>query len=308
MKDFYIRNYQPEDFNDFLALLCNGGPENADTGHITPQLLSENFNHPLRTPEKNIFLAVSSDKVIGFCEVYPEIQIHRALLDAMVHPDFRRQRVATALLEKALARSAALGAVRVHADILKQNGPARSFMEHNGFAKVREYLNMVLDLTVVDLETGCPSEFQIRPCETGEEKMLCEIQNYCFKESWGFKPNSEEEIRYLVNTSGCSPDDVIFCMSDNRPVGYCWTKISHVENELLRGKTGRIHMLGVDPAFRGSGLGRIALLEGIAQLKDKGVTIVELTTDSANPPAYELYQSVGFQHQSTVLWYEKELS
>ena len=308
MKDIRIRNYTATDFNNYLAFLMDTNQKDQSDVCITPLVLDEILNHPIRDPEKDIFIAEHKGKILGFCEVYPEIQIHRALVDALVHPAYRCIGVATALLQKALVRSTELGAQRVQVDIQESNTPAKQFLRFHGFANVRQYLNMTLDLEKTQLSVAQDKAFDIRPCRQGEESILCEIQNYCFKESWGFKPNTEDEIRYLINTRGCSPEDVIFCFQDNQPVGYCWTKINPGENKHQDAKKGRIHMLGVDPDYRGSGLGRIALMEGIRQLKSKGVQIVELTTDSMNQPAYDLYQSVGFEHSSTILWFEKPLN
>jgi mycothiol synthase len=70
---------------------------------------------------------------------------------------------------------------------------------------------------------------------------------------------------------------------------------------------GEIHMLGVDPEFRKQGVGRNVLLAGLSHLKDKGITIIELTTDGEDPAASRLYESVGFQEMMISEWYEKNL-
>jgi mycothiol synthase len=66
-------------------------------------------------------------------------------------------------------------------------------------------------------------------------------------------------------------------------------------------------MLGVDPEFRKQGVGRNVLLAGLAHLKDKGITFIELTTDGEDPVAARLYESVGFQKMMISEWYEKNL-
>jgi len=67
-------------------------------------------------------------------------------------------------------------------------------------------------------------------------------------------------------------------------------------------------MIGTEPDYRGRGLGKRMLLTGLTYLKDKGVTVVELTVDSENTVAYNLYQSTGFSVASSTLWYEKAVS
>jgi len=94
----------------------------------------------------------------------------------------------------------------------------------------------------------------------------------------------------------------------NHPIGYCWTRIMLEDNSAAGGMKGEIHMLGVDPAYRKKGIGRNVLLAGLADLKSKGVTIVELTADGEDPAAIGLYESVGFKLCSRSEWYQKKLN
>ena len=64
-------------------------------------------------------------------------------------------------------------------------------------------------------------------------------------------------------------------------------------------------MLGVDPDYRNQEIGKAILLNGLEDLKGKGVDIVELTVDSQNPAACSLYESVGFEVYGRTEWYEK---
>ena len=66
-------------------------------------------------------------------------------------------------------------------------------------------------------------------------------------------------------------------------------------------------MIGVNPKYRGEGLGKITLTAGLCRLKDHGVHIAELTTDSKNTAAKKLYDSMGFKRHCILLWYEKAL-
>ncbi len=90
-------------------------------------------------------------------------------------------------------------------------------------------------------------------------------------------------------------------------MGYCWTRIYAGRDKVTRGDKGRIYMLGVDPDYRGKGVGKEVLLAGLSYLKSKGVGIVELTVDSKNKAACALYRSVGFQIETMSLWYGKAL-
>lgn len=64
-------------------------------------------------------------------------------------------------------------------------------------------------------------------------------------------------------------------------------------------------MLGVDPDYRGQGIGKTVLLAGLSYLKSKGFPVAELAVDSQNKAACALYQSIGFKVQDSILWYQK---
>ena len=61
-------------------------------------------------------------------------------------------------------------------------------------------------------------------------------------------------------------------------------------------------MLGVAPEFRNEGVGRALLLEGLSHIKSKRREIIDITVDSQNLVAVELYSSIGFQLLENTLW------
>ena len=67
-------------------------------------------------------------------------------------------------------------------------------------------------------------------------------------------------------------------------------------------------MLGVDPDYRKQGVGLNVLLAGLAHLQSKGITLVELTSDTENVAANRLYESIGFKESMILEWFEKKLS
>lgn len=75
--------------------------------------------------------AFSSDRLIGFVNVAWDGGVHAFLLDTCVSPDFRRQGVGQALVQKAIAQAQLRGAAWLHVDFELQY---KSFYTACGFA------------------------------------------------------------------------------------------------------------------------------------------------------------------------------
>jgi mycothiol synthase len=143
--------------------------------------------------------------------------------------------------------------------------------------------------------------FPIWPLGRDEVDVLTLIQNRSFAGDWSFSANTVEQIRGTIGQSDTA-DGVRIAMDGDRPAGYCWPRIQ----ANARGETwGRISMIGVDPDYKGRGLGKQLLLSGLAYLKGRGLEVGRLTVDADNTVARSLYRSVGFTERDRSIWYEK---
>lgn len=302
---YITRNYRPSDFEDYVKLSIEAEKLEPTGRCISPQVLSENMGRPNYSPEQDMFVVETSGKIVGFINITPEPNIGRVLVDCLVHPEHRRKGLAKKLLGCAMHRAKELKAEVVQANIRQDNVVAKKILSRLGFRAVRQFLELRRQLTKADLPDATHHNYFSRNLQHGEEDKLTQIQNRCFANTWGYNPNTTEEITYSLRLSRCSPEDVILIYEGDKPVGYCWTRIN-CEAEIANSeRKGRIFMLGVDPDYRGKGIGKIALLAGLTCLKSRDVRVVELTVDSENKAALNLYRSVGFRNWSSILWYEK---
>ena len=136
-----------------------------------------------------------------------------------------------------------------------------------------------------------------------DEETLTELQNSAFAQSWGFCPNSVEEISARVRLERSDPNGIVFISDGQKPIAYNWTMST--SNEV--GSVGWITMTGVHPDYRGRRLGAPVVVKGMEYLKAKGVAGIELEVDSENTPARELYLELGFRKLSEAVWYERRL-
>lgn len=304
---YIIRNYCPDDFDNYLRLQIESEQLDPSGSFISARGLSDILGRPNFTPQKDLFIAECDGKLTGSLSATLEPGIQRTLVNGLVHPLHRRKGIATMLFSGAIERVKEAGIPSIQVSVSETNASATELLKYLGFKFIRHFFEMRLEINSLRLPATTPNNSKSRKLKPGEESLLTEIQNRCFADTWGFNPNTEEEITYRLNMHGRSPDDVILTYLGDQPAGYCWTIINAEENAIRKKNKGLIHMLGVDPAFRKQEIGKAILLNGLEDLKAKGVDIVELTVDGENPAACALYESTGFEVCAKTQWYEKRV-
>ena len=306
-KFWTIRNYRAEDFEKYAHLYIETEKLDQSGRYVSKQVLAEQLGHPSFRPENDLFVAGKNQNLIGSISVFLEPGIGRALLEGLVHPLHRRKGIATDLFGHAIGHARAAGINLAQICIPETNLAAKKMMSRLGLRFFRHFFGYKLDLSTRQLPDINPGKYIFCSLKPGEEEKLTTIQNRSFADTWGFNANTRDEIVYRINTSSCTPENIIMVYLEDRPVAYCWTRIHQEANSTQKHNKGEIHMLGVDPAFRQQSIGKNVLTAGLSYLKHKEVGIVELMADSEEPAALALYESAGFKKYMRTEWYEKKL-
>ena len=284
--------------------MCNevNGFEGTPKAHDI-EMMRQMLSRPNCNPERNCFLAESRDGILGYALVAPELPIGRAVVSGGVHPAHRRQGTGRSLLRRAVGHANGLKAAGVQVTAPGAGTAIVQLLESEGFRYVREYWQMKWASGDMP-DVAQPHGFETRAfVPERDEVLLTELQNATFRESWGFCPNTVEEIRAAVQPSRSDPDGIILLFAGDRASAYAWT----MRASTVVGSVGWIAMAGVHPDYRGRGLSRVVVAAGMAYLKSKGIDTIELEVDSENPAGRRLYLGLGFEKVSDILWYEKRL-
>ena len=132
----------------------------------------------------------------------------------------------------------------------------------------------------------------------------CIQKNRAYAGSWGYNPNTIEDIIYATGATIDARDGIYFALDKDIPIGYFWVKKEYIAPDRCQ---GRIAMLGVAPDSRRKGIGQELVLAGLSCLKNMGLPVARLTVDGENLAANALYRSIGFREIDASLWYEKAL-
>ena len=301
---YIIGNYQPADFDGYVRLLQEAERLEPLGRAVSPQSVAECLAWPNYSPEQDLFVVKKAGEIVGYMDVTPELGIGRVILNCWLRPEHRGKGLAEKLVGYALRRAGELGADVAHVNVREDNTAASTALTRLGFKCVRRFLEFKLDMNRLRWQEADRAAQECGYLREDEEEKLTLIQNRCFEGTWGYNPNTVATITYRTHLSHFSPDDVVLTGEGDKVTGYCWTEVTPSKD----GREGRICMIGVDPDYRGRGIGRRVLLAGLAHLGSKGVRAAVLTVDSENEAACALYRSVGFELRANSLWYEKAIT
>lgn len=296
-----IRNFRQDDLTAYVQLVNYID----EVDGLSKATSLEEFKHRIEQPEyhceKDLFIAEVDGLLVGYAAIERELEIGRVILNVAVHPTHRGRGTGSSLLEIAANHSHNLGSEVLQIPIVQGLHNGEHWVRTRGFRVVRCHWHMSL-AEYKETPVKIPSGFELIHFLPGEEESLCTLQNMSFTGSWGFRPNTVEEICYLLDTSWCRPDGILYINNSQGNVGYCWTMDHPTERD-----KGYIRMMGINPRYRGRGLGKAILLAGIEYLMQNGIKEIELSVDGRNHIARRLYQSVGFRRNRVTLWHERNL-
>lgn len=214
-----------------------------------------------------------------------------------VHPDRRRQGIGQQLFAAALTRFAAARRQQVEIAPYTPNyfipgvdmdnyAPAVAFLEKLGWQVASTPISMRAELTgnqmqpeVVELEASLVNNgIEIRPVAAADLPALLPFIAESF--GWDWYRFAQE---YLLALFGPGADDICFLVAvqGERIVGYC------------QQRRERFGPFGVDPAWRGRGIGRVLLARCLAAMRAKGFHCAWFLWTGRD--AARLYEREGFR-------------
>ena len=297
-----VRNFTPDRMPallDFVESTSTWGDNGRDLGRRT---FEETLSQPGLNPQANCVLLENGDGLQGYCLLFPEIAIGRTVLQLKLAPNLAGTSSEKELLLSGLEMANSLAPRVIHL-CLYHPSPTENLLKGAGFSLVRSYWDMLWRHDSL-AATALPDGFSVRSFQPGDAALLAEVQNSAFAASWGFCPNTAEQIEYRTSMANTSPQGILFLNHGEQTAGYCWTCLVPVQGSLR----GVIGMIGVVPDYRGKGVSRAILTAGMEHLRSLDVADIALEVDSTNTPGVRLYTSVGLEKVGEIHWFERGLS
>jgi mycothiol synthase len=293
--DVSVRHFT---WNDVAALGGLQGDSHPDAAAAVERWLRQ----PNLLPERDCLIASIDEVLMGYAYVVVEPALSRGVLLW----DVGQRRGASAaekpLLDAAIAHARELGLAVLQEDIPETNTARQALLVASGMTRVRTHRHLRRDAASMT-RIALPPGTSLRMTSQADVEAVTNLQNAAFEGSWGFSPNTPDEITYRVFTLPVAPPDgVVLLEAGGLLVGYCWTEREE------GGSPGIISMVGVPPDKQGQGFGLAVTAAGIDHLVEVGATPIEITVDAENAPAIRVYQGLGFEDRWRSLWYELALT
>lgn len=175
--------------------------------------------------------------------------------------------------------------------------------EKNGFNFVDFRMTLNIDLKNNDFKTLKINSTQfIREANSFDTLKIKALARLNHTESRFFKDNnfdkskSEKLFELWIDRSVASASSIIIISEFEADIsGYI--AISYQDNK------GVIELIGVDPKYRGKGLGVNLILYALKWFKFKNIYNIDVVTQGTNIPALRMYSKCGFSPIQSKSWY-----
>jgi mycothiol synthase len=211
----------------------------------------------------------------------------------VVHPDYRGRGVGTHLLALSEGRAGELAAaappgedVKLTQGVGPHNDAARTLLEKHGYAFVRRFWRMGIDLRQELPEAEWPEGIRAEPLG-GNEREVFDAMEEAFADHWGFTPHDYEEWRaWMVDRDDFDPSLWIVVRDGDELAAASLNYVSE--------GVGWVGVLGVRKPWRKRGLGLALLRAGFREFRARGLETAVLEVDSENATgATRLYERAG---------------
>lgn len=184
--------------------------------------------------------------------------------------------------------------------VLDGNASRKAFVIDHGFTRTDDFMyhfKQRLDRTLP--ETVLPAGWTIRPVGDQEE-WLARVEVH--RDVWHPSRVTLDAYQRLRGAPGYDPRlDLVAVSPDGEFGAYCICWLDE------QNQCGEFEPVGTRAKFRGMGLGKAIITEGLRRMQDLGALSAIVYTPPSNEPAVKLYLSSGFQIVDQQRSYVKQL-
>ena len=251
-------------------------------------------------PAENSWLVMEGGRPIAYGDFFEHGD--RGELDGYVHPDRKGEGLGSWLVTHAEERARGAGKRRLQTWCLADDADARRLFEGRGFAEVRRYYRMLIELDGPPPLPEWPDGMRVATFREEDARAFYDTITDAFAEEWNHVSDPFEQWReFRIHAPNFDPT-LWFLVWDG-------AQVAAVLRDERRGETGWVGAIGVRKRWRKRGLGLALLHHAFGDWYRRGVTTVGLGVDAQNPTgATRLYERAGMHAAYEAVAFETALA
>ncbi len=267
--------------------------------------LSPGFHHGA-----DVFCAFQDERLAAYAPVYvqpientSQNQPQIAWAEIKVYPELAAPwTVKDALLERIIERARAITRecglprkrLQMTFDYRTSEKHAIAYVQSHGFGYVQSAFLMTRDLSEQVPESPLPERFALRRWKMESEpdqRSYVEARNQCFPRA----PISLENWKYYMKSNMWESGTTIACFLGDELVGNVNVYWNEEEIRAKGKRSGYTEDIFVRPGWRGKGIARSMICEGMRYLQENDMAEARLTVAAQNETALGLYRGLGYK-------------
>lgn len=272
-------------------------------------------------------LVLDGDRPVAYVEVAGEWPYVVYEMVGAVDPDYRGRGLGSLLVSWAEERvGAALDktppdlAVFIQSRLFESNNPGRELLASQGYAPVRDYIYLAIEMDARPPSPEVPAGVVFRPLQPSDWAKIGPAMDESFQDHWANvdyedDPNEDEEDDSWARNRAADPEafdkafwnspDFSFVAWDGDEVaGVCLCNEKSIEFP----GSGYLGSLSIRRAWRRRGLGRALVLNAFNTFYDRGIYRVITDTDGDSlTGSYRVYQNAGMSVFRSEFVFEKTM-
>ena len=248
----------------------------------------------IQNPYMKISILKDNSNILGYRLIEREVKIDRTIISIGTFDNESFNLLLKSAINK-FNKSKNSNNHHIHIPLYQKKNIQPKNLNISHYEKVRKYLKMSIETDNFIIPKFLDNQFKISKISSSKKiKKLIQLQNEIFEPHWGYSPNT---IYHFSNKNNYS--FFITSLADEI-YGFFTTNIIKENKKVI----GKISMIGTKKEFRGKGIGKFALTNGLFFLKNKGASKINLDVDSENSHAISMYENIGFVTKAKINWWE----